>query len=339
MGVSDLRKIFPEGVIKEIDMKGLLGKVVAIDAFNALYQFLTTIRQPDGTPLMDRQGRITSHLSGLFYRTGNLVEMGIKPVYVFDGEPPPFKRKEIEERVERKEEAERKYMEALRAGRIEEARKYASMASRLTSEMIEDAKRLLDALGIPYVQAPSEGEAQAAYMAKKGDVYASVSQDYDSLLFGSPRLIRNLTITGKRKVPGKKVYVEIKPELIILEKVLSALKISREQLVDIAILIGTDYNEGIEGVGPKKAYEIVRSAGDIEKAMKALGVKYDDVLLEIREFFLNPPVTDDYTLKWRMPNEDKVVEILCEEHDFSKERVLNNLQKYRSVKARQMTLF
>jgi len=339
MGVSDLRRILPEGIIKEVEIRGLLGKVVAIDAFNALYQFLTTIRQPDGTPLMDRQGRITSHLSGLFYRTGNLVEAGIKPVYVFDGEPPPFKRGEIEERIERREEAERRYMEALKAGRIEEARKYASMAARLTPEMIEDAKRLLEALGIPYVQAPSEGEAQAAYMARKGDVYASVSQDYDSLLFGSPRLIRNLTVTGRRKLPGKKVYVEVKPELIVLDDMLSALKISREQLIDIAILIGTDYNEGIEGVGPRRAYEIVKSAGDLEKALKTLGVRYNEKLLEIRKFFLNPPVTDDYTLKWRMPDEEKVVEILCEEHDFSRDRVLNNLQKYKSVRARQTTLF
>ena len=205
--------------------------------------------------------------------------------------------------------------------------------------MVEDAKRLLEALGIPYVQAPSEGEAQAAYMAKKGDVYASVSQDYDSLLFGSPRLIRNLTLTGKRKLPGKNVYVEVKPELIVLDDLLNAMRITREQLIDIAILIGTDYNEGFEGVGPKRAYEIVRSAGDLEGALKVLGVKYDEVLFEIRKFFLNPPTTDDYALKWKEPDEDKVVEILCEEHDFSKDRVLNALQKYRSKKARQKTLF
>ncbi|HEC96394.1 MAG TPA: flap endonuclease-1 [Euryarchaeota archaeon] len=339
MGVSDLRKIFPEGIAKEIELNSLLGKAVAIDAFNALYQFITTIRQPDGKPLMDRQGRITSHLSGLYYRTANLVETGIRPVYVFDGQPPKFKKKEIEERVERKEEAEKKYMEAIRTGNLQEARKLAAMASRLTPEMVEDAKRLLDALGIPYVQAPSEGEAQAAYMAKKGDVYASVSQDYDSLLFGSPKLIRNLALTGKRKLPGKNVYVEVKPELIILEELLDTLRITREQLIDIAILIGTDYNEGFEGIGPKRAYEVVRSAKNLEGALKVLGVKYDETLFDIREFFLNPPTTDDYVLKWREPDEDKVVEILCEEHDFSKDRVLNALQKYRSKKARQKTLF
>ncbi len=339
MGVSDLRKIFPEGVGKDVELNSLLGKVVAIDAFNALYQFITTIRQPDGKPLMDRQGRVTSHLSGLYYRTANLVEVGIRPVYVFDGKPPEFKKREIEERVERKEEAEKKYIEALRTGNLQEARKLAAMASKLTPEMVEDAKRLLEALGIPYVQAPSEGEAQAAYMAKKGDVYASVSQDYDSLLFGSPRLIRNLTLTGKRKLPGKNVYVEVKPELIVLDDLLNAMRITREQLIDIAILIGTDYNEGFEGVGPKRAYEIVRSAGDLEGALKVLGVKYDEVLFEIRKFFLNPPTTDDYALKWKEPDEDKVVEILCEEHDFSKDRVLNALQKYRSKKARQKTLF
>jgi len=178
---------------REIELENLYGKKVAIDAFNAMYQFLSTIRQRDGTPLMDSQGRITSHLSGFFYRTINLMEAGIKPAYVFDGEPPAFKKRELERRREAREEAEEKWHEALERGDIEEAKKYAMRATKLNETLIEDAKKLLQLMGVPVVQAPSEGEAQAAYMAKKGDVYASASQDYDSLLFGAPRLVRNLT--------------------------------------------------------------------------------------------------------------------------------------------------
>lgn len=283
MGVP-IGEIIPR---KEIELENLYGKKIAIDALNAIYQFLSTIRQKDGTPLMDSKGRITSHLSGLFYRTINLMEAGIKPVYVFDGEPPEFKKKELEKRREAREEAEEKWREALEKGEIEEARKYAQRATRVNEMLIEDAKKLLELMGIPIVQAPSEGEAQAAYMAAKGSVYASASQDYDSLLFGAPRLVRNLTITGKRKLPGKNVYVEIKPELIILEEVLKELKLTREKLIELAILVGTDYNPGgIKGIGLKKALEIVRHSKDpLAKFQKQSDVD----LYAIKEFFLNPP--------------------------------------------------
>ncbi len=330
MGVQ-LRPLIPESAIHEIELKNLFNKALAIDAFNALYQFITTIRQPDGTPLKDRQGRITSHLSGLLYRTANLVEQGIKPVYVFDGKPPELKKKEIEERIKRKEEAAKEYEMALKMKNWEVAKTKAAMASKLTSEMVEDSKRLLSALGIPWVQAPSEGEAQAAYMAAKGDVYASASQDYDSLLFGTPRLVRNVTVTGKRKLPGKKVYVEVKPELIVLEEVLSALGITREQLVDIAILMGTDFNEGVAGVGPKRAYELVKKLGSADKALKVLNAKIEE-LEEVRRIFLSPPVTDEYKLEWKEPDREKVIEILVEEHDFSRERVENALKRYETIK-------
>lgn len=280
---------------KEIEIENLNGRKIAIDALNAIYQFLSIIRQRDGTPLMDSKGRITSHLSGLFYRTINLMEAGIKPAYVFDGKPPEFKKKELEKRAEAREEAEEKWQEALARGDLEEAKKYAQRASRVNEQLIEDAKKLLELMGIPWVQAPSEGEAQAAYMASKGKVWASASQDYDSLLFGAPRLVRNLTITGRRKLPGKDVYVEVKPELIVLEEVLKELKIDREKLIELAILVGTDYNPGgIKGVGPKKALEIARYSKDPLKKYQ----KMSDVdLYAIKEFFLNPPVTDDYKLR------------------------------------------
>ncbi len=329
MGVN-LKDIIPQDALKVVnDLRELSGKAIAIDAYNALYQFLAAIRQPDGTPLMDRRGRITSHLSGLFYRTINIVEAGIRPVYVFDGKPPELKAREIAERTKIKEEARKKYEEAIRRGDVEAARKYAQMTSRLTSEMVDASKELLSAMGIPWVQAPSEGEAQAAYMAKKGDVWAAASQDYDSLLFGAPRLVRNLTISGRRKLPNKNVYVEIKPEIINLDKVLKSLGITREQLIDIAILVGTDYNpEGVKGIGPKQALRLIKTYGSLEKALKAIPpASFPVEPTKIRELFLNPEVTDDYQLKWRKPDPEKIVAILVKEYDFSEERVRNAVER------------
>ncbi|KSW11517.1 flap structure-specific endonuclease [Pyrodictium occultum] len=330
MGVN-LREIIPKEAVTEIELDSLRYKVVAIDAYNALYQFLTAIRQPDGTPLMDSRGRVTSHLSGLFYRTINLAEHGVKVVYVFDGKPPEMKYLEIERRKRVKAEAVRKYEEAVKRGDQEAARRYAQAAARLTDEMVEDAKKLLEAMGIPYVQAPAEGEAQAAYMARKGDAWAAASQDYDSLLFGAPRLARNLAITGKRKLPRKNVYVEVKPELVELEKLLKALGITREQLIALGILIGTDYNpDGVRGIGPKTALKMVQTHRDPVKLLQGLPRHEFPVdPLKIYEYFLNPPVTSDYKLEWREPDEKRVLEILVEEHDFNPERVKNALERLR----------
>ncbi|NPA85116.1 MAG: flap endonuclease-1 [Crenarchaeota archaeon] len=327
MGVTALRELIPNSCKKSVDLKGLSGKSVALDAYNALYQFLAAIRGEDGKPLMDSRGRVTSHLAGLFYRTINLLEHGIKVAYVFDGKPPSLKQEEIKKRIKIKEEAEKKYEEAVKRGDVEEARKYAQMSSKLSREMVEEAKRLLDAMGVPWVQAPSEGEAQAAYMASKGDVWASASQDYDSLLFGSPRLVRNLTITGRRKLPQKNVYVEVKPEVIELDCVLKELGISREQLVAAAVLIGTDFNKGIKGIGPKTALRYIKSYGSLEKVLKALGVDDPEEFKKAYELFLNPEVTDNYRLEWRKPNVKEIIEILVYQHDFNEERVKKALER------------
>ncbi len=325
MGVN-LRDLVVKKALRPGD---LVGKALAIDGYNALYQFLTVIRQPDGTPLKDSLGRITSHLSGLFYRTVNLMEMGVKPVYVFDGKPPEIKELEIERRRLLKKEAARKYEEALARGDLEAARTYAMQAAKLTEEMVNEAKELLDAMGIPWVQAPSEGEAQAAYMARKGDVWASASQDYDSLLYGAPRLVRNLTISGKRRRPRGRGYIEVEPELIVLDEVLKHLGVSREQLIEIAILIGTDYNpDGVRGVGPKTAYKLIKQYGSLKRALLKLPqANFPVAPEEIKRVFLEPEVTDNYALKWSMPSRDRVIEILVEEHDFSRERVVKAVER------------
>ncbi|MBS7653488.1 MAG: flap endonuclease-1 [Candidatus Bathyarchaeia archaeon] len=325
MGV-DLGDLVPK---TPTDLSNLSGKIVAIDAYNALYQFLAIIRQPDGTPLMDHAGRITSHLSGLFYRTCNLLEMGIKPVYVFDGTPPALKEAEIKRRMKVKEEAVKKYEMALKEGKIEEARMYAQMTSHLKDYMADDSKRLLAFMGVPWVQAPSEGEAQAAHLAKKGDANFCASQDYDSLLFGAPHLLRNLTISGRRKLPRKDVYVEVVPEIVELKRIIKELDITHEQLIDIGILIGTDFNpDGVKGIGPKSALKIIKTYGSLEAALPVLkNAEFPVDPVKIKEIFLHPNVTDSYKLVWKEPDVKGVINFLCGEKDFSEDRVRKALEK------------
>jgi len=323
----DLKDLIPKTVVS---LENLSGKSIAIDAYNALYQFLAIIRQPDGTPLKDSSGKITSHLSGLLYRTSNLAEMGIKVVYVFDGAPPALKEVEIKRRMQIKEEATVRYEKALAEGKVEEARTYAQMTSRLKDYMTEDSKRLLKLMGIPWIQAPSEGEAQAAYLTRKGDTNFCASQDYDSILFGAPMLIRNVTISGRRKLPGKPVYIDVVPEVVELETTLSTLGITYAQLIDLGILIGTDYNpEGVKGIGPKTALKLVKEHGTLEKIIETTlkDVKFPVEPQRIREIFIHPNVRDDYRLEWREPDVEGVVGFLCREKDFSEDRVRKSLEK------------
>ena len=325
MGVN-LRVLIPK---KKVDFNSLSGKSVAIDGYNALYQFLAIIRQPDGTPLKDRTGKITSHLSGLFYRTAKLVEMGIKVVYVFDGTPPALKEAEIKRRAKVKAEALVKYEEALKEGKMEKARKYAQMTSKLKDYMLDDSKRLLTEMGIPWIQAPSEGEAQAAYLTINGDVDHCSSQDYDSLLFGATSLIRNVTISGKRKIPKKRIYVEVVPEEMRLDNTLKELDITREQLIDLSILVGTDFNpDGIKGIGPKTALKLIKKHESIENVLDTLEDPYFPVdPKKIKEIFLKPNVTKKYRLEWKNPNINGVKNFLCRERDFSDNRVDNSLKR------------
>lgn len=313
---------------KKIEIQDLSGSWVAIDAFNTLYQFLSIIRQRDGTPLMDRQGRVTSHLSGLLYRTTNLIEAGIKVAFVFDGEAPTFKADTLAERSENRDKAASAWEEARAAG--EDGFKYAQAASRINSEILEDGRRLILAMGLPVIQAPSEGEAQAAYMAARGDVDYAGSQDYDSLLFGAPLVVRNLAITGKRKLPKKNIYVDVEPEVINLKQGLENLGITHKQLVEIGIMCGTDYNAGLERVGPKTALKLIREKGDLETILSERGEELTE-LKRIRDFFLHPPVTDDYRIALKKPRTDEIISFLVEERDFDPERVEKTAKRLEEV--------
>jgi flap endonuclease-1 len=329
MGVN-LSGIIPA---KEIEINSLRGKKIAIDALNTLYQFLSSIRDKyTGEPLRDSNGKVTSHLSGLFYRTLRLVEAGIEPVYIFDGKPPEFKHGVIEERKKIREEAEKKWKAAVEAGEVEKIKMYAQGAARMTEEMLDESKKLLDALGIPWVQAPSEGEAQAAFMAGKGVVWACGSQDWDSLLFGAGRLVRNLTITGRRKMPGKEQYIEIMPEIIELEKVLSELGINREQLIILGMLVGTDYNpKGIKGVGPKTALKIVKEHKTLDSVLKHVEWNADVSADIVFNFFKSPPA-GDLEIKGGKMDEGKIREIMVGQHDFSEDRIVSAVKRLKENK-------
>ncbi|HUS79258.1 MAG TPA: flap endonuclease-1 [Patescibacteria group bacterium] len=317
---------------RKIAIDDLAGRSIAFDGHNILYQFLAIIRGAGGEPLKDREGRVTSHLSGLIYRNSNLMEAGIRVAYVFDGQPHQFKRKVLKARSKVRRTAKRKYEEAMKEGRPEEARRYGQQAVTATTDIVKDAKRLLTLMGAPWVQAPGEGEAQSSYMADKGDVWGSASQDFDSLLYGTPRLIRNLSITGRRKLPRKNVYIKIEPEMIEFGQFLKELSLTREQLIDVSILVGTDYNpDGIKGVGPKTALKLIREHGTIEEAIPHMkNPSFPHPVEEIRELFITPRTTDDYELEWSPPDRAGIVSYLCDERDFDRSRVLKAVDKIES---------
>jgi len=337
MGLN-IREIIPR---REIEISDLKDKTICVDAFNTLYQFLTTIRQPDGTPLMDRKKRITSHLSGIFYRNVNLISSGIKLIYVFDGEAPELKAKTYKKRREGRELAKERYEEALKVEDIIAMRRYSGQIARLNDEMINESMELLEAMGIAVVQAPAEGEAEAAYLCKiKKEIYASASQDYDSLLFGAPKLIRNLTLARRRKTFSG--WTEVKPEMIELEKVLNFLEIDLDQIICLGILVGTDYNpRGIPGIGQKKALQIVRKYKhpvlifkNMEEKIKDLPEKDKFDWKEIFELFHKHKVTDA-KIKFGKIDEEKIKKILVKKHDFSEERIEKQIEKLKEAEEKQ----
>ena len=321
---------------EKIQLEDISGWTLAVDGYNTLYQFLAIIRGMDGGHLKDSQGRVTSHISGLFYRNVNLLELGIKLVYVFDGRPPELKMEEIRRRSEQRREAKDQYLRALQSGDMVQARKYAEASTVLRRDMVADAKELLDAMGIPWVDAPSEGEAQATTMAIEGTVNAVASQDHDSIVFGAPVLVRNVTISGKRRLPSKGIVINVVPERITLSSVLEATGLTREQLVDFAILLGTDFNpDGFEGVGPAtalkylKKYERLEEIKELRDALQA--VDYG----AIRNLYLNAPSIKGIRPEWRPLDKAKVISFLVGEHSFSRDRVEAAIGRVQSSKATQ----
>jgi flap endonuclease-1 len=316
-------------VVKEtIALADLRGKQLAVDAHGELYQFLALIRLPDGTPLRDAQDRITSHLSGLFYRTTRLIaDFALQLVFVFDGRPPVEKQAEIARRRQVRERYEAEADAARRAGDLAQAYSKSTMTSRLTREMVAEAQELLRLMGVPMVQAPSEAEAQAAHLARRGDVWAAASKDYDALLFGASRLVRFLTISGREFLPSRGTSRPIVPEVIDLQAMLNALAITREQLVDVGLLVGTDFHPGIKGIGPKKAVALVTRFGAIDQMPVEIREAFGSELDRLRQIYLQPDVRDDYRIDVERCDVDGVVRFLCDEHAFARDRVMAALER------------
>jgi flap endonuclease-1 len=309
-----------------ITLSALRGRTLAVDGNAELYQFLALIRLRDGTPLQDSTGRVTSHLSGLFYRVTRLIaEHAVNLVFVFDGTPPPLKARELAKRRETRQRYQNEREAALARGDEAAAYSKATMTSRLTRDMVAEARELLRLMGVPTVQAPSEGEAQAAHMAARtAGVWAAASKDYDALLFGAPRLVRFLTISGKEFLPSQGTFRPIVPETIDLERLLDALHIDREGLIDLALLVGTDFTDGVKGIGPKKALKLVQQYGRIEQMPDPIreGLDDPDVIAQARRIYLEPDVTDDYDITASEPRLDGLVAFLCDEREFARDRVM-----------------
>ena len=322
-----------ELVVREkTTLESFSSKIIAVDAYNAIYQFLASIRGPDGLQLSDSEGRITSHLSGLLYRNINFLSLGIKPVYVFDGKPPSLKTAEIERRKQIKKDATVKYEKAIAEGNMEDARKFAQQTTSMKDGMVNESKQILSYFGIPYIDAPSEGEATAAHLTNTGQAYASASQDFDSILCGAKRLIRNFTNSGRRKIPNRNTYVEIEPEIIETQKTLDSLGITREQLVDIGILIGTDFNpNGFDRIGPKTALKMIKQhlrLEDIPQIQEQLQeIDYE----QIRKIFLKPVVADVDEIVFGNVDYEGMTNYLVKERSFSEDRIQSSLNRLKKA--------
>ena len=316
-------------IVKEkTTLEAFSTKVIAIDAYNAIYQFLASIRGSDGLQLMDSQGRVTSHLSGLLYRNVNFLSLGIKPVYVFDGKAPSLKAAEIQRRKQIKKDATIKYEKAIAEGNLEDARKFAQQTTSMRDGMVKESKKLLECFGIPYIDAQSEGEATAAHLTNTGQAYASASQDYDSILCGAKRLVRNFTNSGRRKIPNSNTYIDVVPEVIQTQKVLDALGLTREELIDVGILIGTDFNpNGFERIGPKTAIKMIRKHSRLEDISQIQEQLQRIDFQQIREIFSNPKVTDVEEIVFEKVDYEAITDYLVKERSFSNDRVHSTLNR------------
>lgn len=334
MGIKGLNRLIADnviGAVKSSEMKTFFGRKVAIDASMCLYQYLIAVRQSDGSQLTNIEGETTSHLSGFFYRTIRMIDNGLKPMYVFDGKPPEMKTGELMKRTEVKKKAQAEF-EKLKeeGGSIEDVTKFERRTVRVTREQNEDVKKLLKLMGIPYVEAPCEAEAQCAELAKAGKVYAAASEDMDTLCYNPPYLLRHLTFSEARKIPVD----EIKTSAVV-----EGLELSKESFVDLCILLGCDYVDSIKGIGPINALKLIKEFGSIEKILehfKENPKKYSRnpipenwLYKEARELFLNPEVIPgtQINLKWDHPDIDGLIEFMCKQNGFSEERIRSGAAK------------
>ncbi|XP_050445677.1 flap endonuclease 1 [Cataglyphis hispanica] len=327
MGILGLSKLIADiapGAIKERELKHYFGRKIAVDASMCLYQFLIAVRS-EGAQLTTVDGETTSHLMGTFYRTIRLVEQGIKPVYVFDGKPPNLKSGELAKRAERRDEAQKLLQAAEEDGNVEAIDKFSRRLVKVTKNHADEAKQLLQLMGIPYIDAPCEAEAQCAALVKAGKVFATATEDMDALTFGCNVLLRRLTLSEARKLPVQEIH---------LDKVLTDLELNHDEFIDLCIMLGCDYTGSIKGVGPKRAIELIKNYRSLDKIIENIDTKKYSVpeswnYKEARLLFQEPEVmnAEDIQLKWSEPDEEGLVKFLCGDKQFSEERVRNGAKK------------
>jgi len=306
---------------KIIGPEFLRGKILVVDALVTIYQMLAMIRGPDGYFLVDSSGEITSHLVGIFNRECRMMSMGIRSIYVFDGPPHPEKLAIIEMRKHEKRKFYDQFIQAVRRGDVDKAVKLGKRAMFITDKMINETKKLLELLGIPIVQAVHDAEAQAAYMVRKGDAYALATRDWDSFLYGAPRIIMHWRITKDDYIPSK---------MYELKELLDKLQITHNQLIDLGMLLGTDYNPGgFSGIGPITAYKLIKRYRTIEEILKYGKIKWRWNITpeQIRKIFTEHPINKNYDINFRDPDVEGLTEFLVDEHNFNKIRVRNQLYK------------
>jgi flap endonuclease-1 len=323
---------------EEISFSTLSGSIIVIDAPNIIMGLFNFARKnPDGSPaglLLDHTQRPIGHLYGLLYRINYFYSKNIFPLFVFDGRVSELKRIITKDQLKDFLFMQKWYHSAMNEGRLAFAKSIAASRDYQWQNIISESKTLLSALGVPYFEAPASAESQCAQLVKNNIVHYSNSQDFDSLVFGCPFLIQNLSKSLRRKVQNKWVYQKIMPLRINLKKNLEHLVINQFQLVDMAILIGCDYFQGIRKIGPKTALKLIKKYHSIERIISHESYKYDfsalnpDLIGQVRKLFLFPDVLKKYPdLVWSIPNESKVMAILCEQRFLEKKRVFNNLEQ------------
>jgi flap endonuclease-1 len=316
---------------EKIDLNDFKQKTLGFDAYNILYQFVTTIRGSDGQPLTNSSGEITSHINGLFYRVCKILNYGIKPVFVFDGESNILKKETKEKRSQIRTNAKEKYKQAIKEGNIEETNKYARQSATINKQIIQESKEFLLNLGVDYINAPGEAESQIAYLTKNKYFDYSVSQDFDCILFGSPNLLKNISVSGKRKVPGKNIYIDVYPYKLESKCIFNKLGIDRKKLIWLSIFIGTDFNKKIKGIGPKTALKLVKKYDnykDIIKELESKGKKIDFDFKEIENIFYNPNIDKDPKIEKGKLNIPKLKDLLINKYEFNENRINNYLNKF-----------
>ncbi|CAM0152500.1 unnamed protein product [Urochloa decumbens] len=341
MGIKGLTKLLAEhapraAVLRRVE--DYRGRVIAVDASLSIYQFLVVVGRKGSELLTNEAGEVTSHLQGMLNRTVRMLEAGIKPVFVFDGEPPEMKKKELAKRLGwqlwlsiKRNDATKDLNRAMEIGDEDSIEKFSKRTVKVTKKHNDDCKRLLRLMGLPIVEAPGEAEAQCAALCENHQVYAVASEDMDSLTFGARRFLRHLTDLGYKKSPVTEFEVS---------KVLEELGLTMDQFIDLCILSGCDYCENIKGIGGQRALKLIRQHGCIEEVVQNLkqtrfSVPEDWPYQEVRTLFKQPNVcTGIPEFVWTSPDSQGLMDFLSTENSFSYDRVAKAVEKIKAASDR-----